>query len=169
MRTVHTSERTGFIIRSLSIPLSFYIGTRSSSLFLAIPIRDLVSLLELPSTYFSEEEIFEMFNHLNFFIIHCNSCIFPIFRSLVFFTFNFSNLAFPMMLTFQISLSASSRRMCTKRSVICISSGFDSGACVFCASFECVRMMTRMFVLCMLVFSVADALVVTTGCRCEHT
>ena len=33
--------------------------------------------------------------------------------------------------------------------------------------FECVRMMTRMFVLCMLVCSAADALVVTAGCRCN--
>ena len=42
MRTVHTSERTSFIFRSLLIPLSFHIGTISSILFLTIPIRDLV-------------------------------------------------------------------------------------------------------------------------------
>ena len=33
--------------------------------------------------------------------------------------------------------------------------------------FECVRMMTRMFVPCMLVCSAADALVVAAGCRCN--
>ena len=35
------------------------------------------------------------------------------------------------------------------------------------ASFECVRMMTRMFVPCMLVCSAAGALVVAAGCRCN--
>ena len=49
----------------------------------------------------------------------------------------------------------------------CILSGCDLGACVCCASFECVRMTTRMFVLCMLVCSAADALVVAVGCRCN--
>ena len=36
-----------FIFRSLFIPLSLQIGTRSSILFLAIPIRDLVYLLQV--------------------------------------------------------------------------------------------------------------------------
>ena len=45
--------------------------------------------------------------------------------------------------------------------------GCDSGACVCCASFECIRMMTRMFVLCVPVCSAADALIVAAGC-CEN-
>ena len=44
--TVHTSEGTSFIFRSLFIPLSFQIGKRSSILLLAIPIWDLVYLLQ---------------------------------------------------------------------------------------------------------------------------
>ncbi len=62
-------------------------------------------------SWFQWAEIFEMFNHLNLFIIHCNSCIglhLPIFRRLVFVTCNSSNLAFPILLNFPISLSASS-------------------------------------------------------------
>ena len=47
-----------------------------------------------------------MFNHIT--VTPASDCIFPIFRSFVFFTFNFSSLAFPMVLTFPINLLASS-------------------------------------------------------------
>ena len=69
-----------------------------------------MSLLPLPSAGFSDPRYLKCLTTSN-----CSSstltpasdCIFPIFRSLVFFTFNFSNHAFPMLLTFPISLSAS--------------------------------------------------------------
>ena len=43
-----------FIFRSLFIPVSLQTGTRSSILSLAIPIRELVTLQQLPSADFSE-------------------------------------------------------------------------------------------------------------------
>ena len=111
MRTVHTSERTNFIFRSLFIPLSLQIDTISSIFFLAIPIRDLVSLLQLPSADFSNPRYLKCSTTSScssFTITPASDCIFPIFRSLVYFTFNFSSLAFTMLITFTISLSASS-------------------------------------------------------------
>ena len=93
---------------SLFIPLSLQIGrhTRSNIIFLAIPIRDLVSLLQLSSADFQRSEIFEIFDHL-----HCSSSIglcFPNVQKLGGFTFNFSSLAFTMLLTVPKNLSASS-------------------------------------------------------------
>ena len=49
-----TGERTNYMFRSLFIPLSLHIGTRSRIIFLAFPIRDLVCLLQLPSADFSD-------------------------------------------------------------------------------------------------------------------
>ena len=43
-----------FIFSSLFIPLSLRVGTISRNMFSAIPIRDLMSLLQLPSADFSE-------------------------------------------------------------------------------------------------------------------
>ena len=62
-------------------------------------------------SWFERLDICEMFDHLHLFIIHYNSCIglhFPMFRSLVCFTFSSSSLAFTMLVTFPINLSASS-------------------------------------------------------------
>ena len=106
----HYSKRTN-IFSSLFIPLSLQIGPRSSIIVLAIPIRDLVSLLQLPSSDFSDPRYLKCLTTSN-----CSSstinpasdCIFSFFRSVVCFTFNFSCLAFIMLLTFQINLSASS-------------------------------------------------------------
>ena len=122
MRTVHTSERTNFIFRHLLIPLSLQIGTRSTIIFLAIPIRHLVFLIQLIPADFQQSELFEMFDHLHFFIIHYDSCIglYPAVRSLVCFTFNFSSLEFtilyrlifqPPLLTAQRSVSSACLRL----------------------------------------------------------
>ena len=46
--------RSLFIPLCLRSTLSLQIGTRSSIIFLAIPIRDLVSLLQMPSAHFSD-------------------------------------------------------------------------------------------------------------------
>ena len=111
MRTVHTIERINFTFRSFFIPLSLQIGTRSSIICLAIPIRDMASLRQLPSAAFSDPRYLKCST-----ISICSSstvtpasdCIFPISRSLACFTFHFGSLAFTMLLTFPSSLSASS-------------------------------------------------------------
>ena len=110
--SVPNSERPSFILRSLFIPLSFQISTRSSILFLAIPIRDLMYLLQLlPSADFSYPRCLKCSTNSicsSTSVTPASDCISPIFRSLVFFTFNFSTFAFPMLQTFPLSLSASS-------------------------------------------------------------
>ena len=125
MRTVHTSERTNFISMSLFIPLSLQIGTRSSIIFLAIPIRHLVFLQQWPSADFSNPSYLKCSTtsicSSSTIYTPASDCILPVVRSLVSFTFNFSSLDFTiMLLTLPIDLSASSFD-CTKIGVACVS------------------------------------------------
>ena len=70
MKTVDTNERTiGLYYSSISgfIHLSSQIRTRSSILFVAIIIRDLMSLLQLLSADFREPTVCEKFNLIKLF------------------------------------------------------------------------------------------------------
>ena len=67
---------------------SLQIGTKSSILFLAIPIRDFLILLQLPSADFREPECLKcsttsMCSSCNVGLTPALDCIFPTFRSLV--------------------------------------------------------------------------------------
>ena len=124
VRTVHSSERTNFTFRSLFIPLSIQIGraTIDRALF-SWPFQFGIFATILPSGHFSDPRYLRCSTNSicsSSTITPASDCIFPIFRSLVCFTLNFSSLDFTMLLTFPFNLSASSCDY-TQRGVVRVS------------------------------------------------
>ena len=110
MRTVHTSELVSFsdlcsflyLSRSVQVRAFFSWSFQFGIWCLCYNCHQLISVsrkyLKCSTTSICSSST----------VTPASDCIFLIFRSLVFFTFNLSNLAFPVLLTFAISLSASS-------------------------------------------------------------